>query len=311
MTVMVRRKERILFIAGPTAIGKTRLAVRLARKLNGEIISADSMQAYKKMALLSQAPGLSERRGVTHHLVGFLEPSKEYSVAGFITRAKTIIASILKRGKVPIVAGGSGLYIKGLIDGLFPSPKRDLKFRKDMELFAMKRGAKRLHDKLLAIDPVAAARIHVNDRRRIIRALEIYKTSLRTMTELKLETKGLKDKYDIKIYGLIKPRADIYSSINRRVDKMFRDGLAGEVKRLKGVRLSRTAGAILGYKEAAGYIDGSYDEDTAKELLKKNTRRFAKRQLTWFRADERIRWFDVSELSDKAIISKIVKQYSC
>ena len=158
--------KALIFIVGPTAIGKTRLSVKLAKKIGGEIISADSMQAYKKIPLLSQSPGRSEKNGIRHHLVGFLEPSKEYSVAQFISKAQKSIPSIIKRGKTPITVGGSGLYIKGLIDGLFPSPKKDLKFRKKMELRWLKDGPRKLYKKLKAADPESAGQIHPNDKRR-------------------------------------------------------------------------------------------------------------------------------------------------
>lgn len=302
-------RQKIIFIVGPTAIGKTRLAVKLAKKINGEIISADSMQIYKGMKILSQAPTPIERKGARHHLVGLLDPKKEYSVADFRIMATDMIGAIIRRKKVPIVVGGSGLYIKALVDGLFPGPKADLKFRKRMEAFASRNGLKRLHEKLLKIDPESARLIHPNDKRRIIRALEIYNATGKTMTDLKACTKGLSDIYDIRIYGLTRPRDEIYSSIDSRVENMFRDGLVREVKRFKGKRPSRTARAILGYKEISGYIDGSYCLATAKELLKKNTRRFAKRQFTWFRADHRIRWFDLNKIDNKTLVDRIIKEY--
>jgi len=283
-------KKAVTFIVGPTAIGKSRFAVKLAKRVNGEIISADSMQVYKGMRILSQAPPPAEKKKVKHHLAGIFDPRKEYSVAAFIRKANPLIDSIIKRGKTPIVAGGSGLYIKALIDGLFPSPSADLKFRSKMRKFVLKYGSSKLHRKLAGIDPDAAKAIHPNDARRIIRALELYHSTGQTMTALKKKTRGLKDKYGIKIIGLTAPREEIYSRINSRVDKMFREGLVNEVRRLKKKRLGRTAQAALGLKEVAGYLNGEYGLDEAKEILKKNTRRFAKRQLTWFRRERRIKW---------------------
>ncbi|MCX5686647.1 MAG: tRNA (adenosine(37)-N6)-dimethylallyltransferase MiaA [Candidatus Omnitrophica bacterium] len=298
----------IIFIVGPTAIGKTALAVKLAKKVNGEIISCDSMQVYKGMKILSQAPGLAEKRSARHHLVGSLDPEKEYNVADFRKKATKIIEAIIRRKKIPIVAGGSGLYVKGLVDGLFPSPKADLKFRKSMETIALKAGSGKLHEKLRKLDPESARLIHPNDRRRIVRALEIYNATGRTMTELKSQTRGLRDSYDIKIYGLIKPREEIYASINSRVEKMFKLGLVREVRSLKRVRLSRTAKEVLGYKEIAGYINGDYDLDTASVILKRRTRRFAKRQLSWFRGDRRIEWIDLGKTSTLAAVRKIARE---
>ena len=298
-------ERSLIFIVGPTAIGKTSLSIRLARRINGEIISADSMQIYKGMRILSQAPAGRERKGVKHYLVLALEPGKEYSAASFRKEAAEIIDSIIKRKKVPIVTGGSGLYVKALIDGLFPSPKADLKFRKKMAAFASRRGSGRLHERLAGIDPAAAGKIHPNDARRIIRGLEIYHSTGRTMTELKAGTKGLTSRYDIKVFGLTRPREEIYSAIEARVERMFEGRVIYEVKKLKRKRLSKTAKAALGFKEIAGYLDGKYGLDTAKYLIKRNTRHFAKRQLAWFRADKRIRWLDMSRMSEGAAVRKI------
>jgi len=298
----------LIFIVGPTAIGKTALAVKLAKKINGEIISCDSMQVYKGMKILSQAPCPAEKRQARHYLVGSLDPEKEYSVADFRIRASEIIEGVIRRKKIPIVAGGSGLYVKGLVDGLFPSPKADKKIRKSMEKFALRYGSGKLHEKLRKLDPESASLIHPNDRRRIIRALEIYNATGRTMTELKGQTHGLSDRYDIKIYGLIRPREEIYASINSRVEKMFKRGLVREVRSLKRKRLSRTAKGVLGYKEITGYINGDYDLDTAKELLKRNTRRFAKRQLSWFRGDCRIEWINLGKTGIAATARKIARE---
>jgi tRNA dimethylallyltransferase len=298
----------LLFIVGPTAVGKTRLAVMLAKRLSGEIVSCDSMQVYKGMRILSQYPRAEELKAVRHHLVAIVDPSKEYSVASFRRAATKAIESIIKRGKVPIVAGGTGLYAKALIDGLFPSPKADTAFRRRMERFAARYGNKRLYAKLAKIDPDSASRIHPNDLRRIIRALELHHSTGRTMTELRSDTKGLKDAYDIRIFGLTGPRKDIYAAADARVERMFEEGVVGEAKRLERKGLSKTSRAVLGLKEIAGYLDGSYGLATAKELMKMNTRRFAKRQLTWFRADKRIAWFGTDRLSPAKIAGRITRQ---
>ncbi len=301
-------KSAIVFVVGPTAIGKTSLAVKLAKKIKGEIISCDSMQIYKGMDILSQAPSKREKKSARHHLVGILDPVKDYSVAHFRKRAVSVIRSIINRKKVPIVAGGSGLYMKALIDGLFPSPPGDMKFRNRMQKFASRYGSKRLHDRLLKIDPGSAGKIHPNDVRRIIRALEIFETTHRTMTELKESTKGLKDHYNIKVFGLTAPRERIYNRIDSRVDEMFASGAVREAKRLGKKKLSQTASAVLGLKEISGYLRGEYDIEDARDMVKMNTRRFAKRQLTWFRSDKRIRWFDITKKTGKYIIKQIAKE---
>ena len=283
-------KDTVLFIVGPTAIGKTALALKLARKIGAEIISCDSMQIYKGMDVLSQAPDRSETKKVRYHLIRFLSPSKEYSAGSFRKRAARLIEDIIARKKIPMIVGGTGLYIKGLVDGLFPTPEADLKFRLDMYDYASRYGNRRLHKKLADIDPRSAKAIHPNNVRRVVRALEICHSTGRTMTELKSDTKGIADKYRIKIFGLNAPREDVYTNINARVEKMFASGVVDEVKKLSKKRLSKTARAALGFKEILGFLKNEYSLDEAKELMKRNTRRFAKRQLTWFRADKRIKW---------------------
>jgi tRNA dimethylallyltransferase len=302
------RPGPVLFIVGPTATGKTSLAVKLAKRISGEIISCDSMQVYKGMSILSQAPSIEERKRIRHHLVGCLDPRREYSAAIFIKTAASLIASIIKKNKVPIVVGGSGLYVKALVDGLFPSPQADMRFRRAMQAFVSRYGSKRLHARLAKTDPETALMIHPNDTRRIIRALEVHHSMGRTMTQLRSETKGLKDRYDIRIFGLTKPREKLYAGIDARVDRMFEDGLMREVKKLIKKKLSKTAGAALGVKEALGYLDGAHDLAAAKALLKMNTRRFAKRQLTWFGSDDRVRWFDVQRTGEAAIVKKIERE---
>ncbi|MCX5665520.1 MAG: tRNA (adenosine(37)-N6)-dimethylallyltransferase MiaA [Candidatus Omnitrophica bacterium] len=288
-------KSAAIFIVGPTAIGKTALALDLARKINGEIISCDSMQVYKGMDILSQSPKKTETKKVRYHLVRFLSPTKEYSAGSFKRIAAHLIDDIIRRGKTPIIAGGTGLYVKALVDGLFPTPKADPKFRKEMYDHAARYGNMRLYKKLEKIDPDSASTIHPNNVRRVVRALEICHSTGRTMTELKRGTKGIADKYRIKIFGLNAPREEVYANVNARVEKMFASGVVREVKKLSGKRLSRTARAALGLKEILGYLKEEYSLDEAKELMKRNTRRYAKRQLTWFRADKRIKWIKDGE----------------
>lgn len=302
------KRKQVIFIIGPTAVGKTAFAAKLARHVGAEIVSADSMQVYKGMDIISQAPTPKERKGVKHHLIGVSDPKREYSAAIFARSAARAIAGIIRRGKVPIVAGGSGLYVKALIDGLFPSPEADEKFRKRMYRFVSRRGSHGLYERLAGIDPDSARLIHPNDARRIIRALEIYEQTGKTMTELKAMTRGLKDRYDIRIFGINAPRDVVYKNINKRVERMLASGAVDEVRRLKKRKLSRTAMAALGYKEIARYIDGECGLAAAEEELKKNTRNFAKRQLTWFRADKRIRWFDASRMTHAEMIRKIMER---
>jgi tRNA dimethylallyltransferase len=298
-------KKPVIFIIGPTAIGKTRLAIRLAKKVRGEVISADSMQVYKGMRILSQAPAAGERKGIPHHLIEILSPDREYSAASFRRRASLLITAILNKGNIPLVTGGSGLYVKVLIDGLFRSPAADPGFREKMMRYISRHGSEKAHERLSGIDPDSAQRIHPNDSRRIIRALEVYHSTGRTMTELKAGTRGIKDRYEVMIFGLTAGREKVYSNINERVERMFREGAIKEVKRLKTMPLSKTAKAVLGFMEISACLDGDYGPDEAKELLRRNTRRFAKRQMTWFRADGRIEWLDSDRLSETEMVRRI------
>ncbi|MBN1353881.1 MAG: tRNA (adenosine(37)-N6)-dimethylallyltransferase MiaA [Candidatus Omnitrophica bacterium] len=292
----------IAVILGPTAVGKTDIAIKLAKKINGEIISADSMQAYKGMTIISRRPRPAERKGIPHHLLGFLEPSCEYSAALFSKMAAFRIKKIIKKGKIPIITGGSGLYARALIDGIFPSKGKSEKIRKRLAGLAAKNGNLFLYGMLQKIDPLSAEKIHPNDMRRVIRALEIYELEKKTKTSLGEKTKGIKDEYEIKIFGLNMTRDALYERINKRTDCMFQEGAVKEVKRLLGKKLSITARKAIGITQIEGYLKQRYDTEKAKELLKRDTRRFAKRQLTWFRADKRIRWLDIGKMGEKRVL---------
>ncbi len=286
------RRSSVIVIIGPTAVGKTPLAIKLAKKVNGEIISADSMQAYKGMDIINQRPTGLQQKCVKHHFISFLSPSDEYNASAFSKMAKKTIQDIIRRKKVPIVAGGSGLYVKALVDGIFPSKGKNEDIRKRFEKLADEKGVLFLYNRLKDIDPASAQNIHPNDLRRIIRALEIYEVEKKTKSSLKAKTKGIKDEYDVRIFGLIMDRDKLYGRINKRVDLMFKKGIIEEVKKLLRLNLSITSKEALGIKQIKGYLDKRYDLEKAKELLKRDTRRFAKRQLTWFRADKRIIWLN-------------------
>lgn len=283
--------DKVIFIVGPTAAGKTGVAIELAGEIKGEIISADSMQVYKGMPVLTGAPKKNESGKIPYHLIAELPPLEEYSAACFSGKAKSLIEDIIGREKIPIITGGTGLYVKALIDGLFPSPEKDLNLRKHLESKVREAGVLSLHNELKELDPESAENIHPNDVRRVIRALEVYYKTGSSLTTHKSHTKGIKDKYDILECGISVPREELYERINERVDRMFADGIVDEVKRLLKNKLSMTAGKAIGVNEIKGYLDGAYSLNTAKELIKKNTRRYAKRQFTWFKADKKIRWF--------------------
>ncbi|MFC1624626.1 tRNA (adenosine(37)-N6)-dimethylallyltransferase MiaA [Candidatus Omnitrophota bacterium] len=288
----------VIFLIGPTASGKTGLSIKLAKKLNSEIISCDSMCVYKGMDILTSKPTKSERREIKHHLVDIISPSQEFSVAEYRRLALLAVEDILKRGKTPLFVGGSGLYVKSVIDGLFPSNKKDERFRKRQEKLSKDYGKKYLYKKLERIDPVTARKIHPNNLRRVIRALEVFHTEKKRPSELKKKTEPIK--YKVKILGMKVDREELYKNIEKRVEEMFKEGLMQEVKRLSKTRLSLTARKALGYNEVLGYLKGRYSAAEAEDLLKKNTRHFAKRQLTWFRYDTRIEWISPGSLFESS-----------
>lgn len=287
-------------IVGPTATGKTAVGVELAKMLSGEIISADSMAVYKGMDIATAKPTPEQRAAVAFHLLDVVCPDEEFSVAGFRRLAEQAIADILDRGKLPILVGGTGLYVKAITGGLnIPSVAPDRELREQLKEEAARLGGEHLLARLRAVDPVTASRLHPRDLKRIIRALEVY-TVVGTPLSHFHETVGTREVvYDVKLFGLTMSRRALYDRINERVDDMIRAGLIEEVESLldKGCSPEMPSMKGLGYKQIAGYLVGEYDFPTAIELLKRDTRRFAKRQYTWFRADPTIKWIDVERLS--------------
>lgn len=280
-------KQPLLCLVGPTACGKTEIALELARRMPAEIISCDSMQVYRGMPILTQAMSPAQRKRARTHLMSFLDPSKEYSAAEFRRRAGLLIPRILKNKRTPLIVGGTGLYLRALLDGLFESPEgrpdRDPKLREKLVAEQEKHGGDHLHRKLAAVDPAAAKRIHPNDIRRLVRALEVCALSGGSFTEQRARRSGIRGEYDVRIYLLDRERDDLYARVHRRVDAMVQDGLLREVRRLRKKKLSQTAEVALGYREMCAYLDDKLTMEEALELLKKNTRHYAKRQLSWFR----------------------------
>lgn len=286
--------NKVLCVAGPTASGKTSLAIDLALALGGEIVSCDSMQVYRGMDIGTAKPGMDERRGVPHHMMDIADPSEDYSVARYVEEASKCIDDIFLRGKVPIVAGGTGLYMDALIKGLyFSNGTKDSILRKRIENLYDRFGGHRLYNRLKALDPGAAAKIHPNDRKRLCRALEVYYGSRRPISEHNEETREMPPKYNAVYIGLdYKDRQLLYSRINDRVDLMFRMGLVEEVRNLlKNLELSSTAAQAIGYKEIIAALNENLPMEQANEEVKRATRRYAKRQLTWFRRNPQIVWF--------------------
>ncbi len=283
-------QNKIIFLIGPTAVGKTEIAIALAKKLNGEIISCDSMQVYKEVSIASNKPSHKQLREIPHHLIGHVLVAKSFDAASFRKQATTVLAKIFRKNKVPIIAGGSGLYMQVLLDGVFEGLRADVKVRKKLEEFAAQKGADALYHKLKECDSAAAAKIHPHDRRRLIRALEVFELKQQPISQLQKIRQGLWGHYDIHIFALNRHREELYQRINERVEKMFEHGIINEIKILLKKKLSPTAGSMIGLKEIGGYLRLEYDLPRAKYLLQRNTRHFAKRQLTWFRKDKRLHW---------------------
>lgn len=301
-------KPRIIFLVGPTAVGKSETAVCLAKRIKAEIISCDSMQVYKGMDIITSKPPLALRRIIPHHLLNVISPDKEYNVSRYHKDARPKIKEILKRDKIPLIVGGTGLYMSILIDGIFKSAKPREAIRNRLYRQAEKLGSEYLYKRLKDIDPEAAAKIHLNDTKRIVRALEVFAATGQAISKLQKQRKGLEQEYDIKVFGLNMPRERLCKRIDERVEKMFSQGLVAEVKHLLKLKLSKTAAHAIGIKEAQGYLDGLCDLEAAKRLVKRNTRLYAKRQLTWFRKDKRINWIQVGEKEKPpAVANRIIK----
>lgn len=305
-------KEVIVVIVGPTAIGKTDVAIDLAKILDGEIISADSMQIYKYMDIGTAKPTIEERQGIPHHMIDVVAPDEEFSVAQFQQQAKKLIQDIRQRGKLPIVAGGTGLYINSLIYPMdFTDAAEDHDFRERMRALASEKGNEYVYKKLYDIDPDTAQRIHYNDIRRIIRALEVYHLTGKPMSHYNQNFKTADKPYNSIIIGLTMDRSKLYDRINRRVDIMLEKGLIEEVKGLlkMGYNKNLTSMQGLGYKEIVTYLEGKRTLTESAEILKRDTRRFAKRQFTWFKRIKDIQWINRDDFNSKEKLVNHLEQY--
>jgi tRNA dimethylallyltransferase len=283
----------VIIVVGPTAVGKSSLALEMAQMLGTEIISADSMQIYRGMSIGVAAPPTEDLAKVRHHFVGIIEPDKSFSAADFAGQALEVAHGLEARGKIPVVVGGSGLYLRAFVDGLFPGPPADKRIRRRFRELAEESGSSRLHKRLREVDPESAERIHPNDLRRIVRALEVYELTGVPISELQRKYRDMKPDLAATFIGLERDRRDLYDRIDERVERMFDLGFLDEVQGL----LERGYGddiiriRPLGYPEVKAHLKGEFDLDHAKYLIKRNSRRYAKSQLTWFRSDTRIRWF--------------------
>ncbi len=294
--------QKIIFIVGPTGVGKSALSLAMAQQCQGEIVSCDAMQVYREVNIACDKPTLEARAAIPHHMIDVASVVDEYDVAQFAKAANKAILEILSRNKTPLVVGGSGMYATVLLDGIFDAQYRDEDLRKKL----FEKESSQLHAELVTKDPVAASKIHPNDAMRLVRALEVIYLSGRPISELQQKREGLWGKYAITMVGLDRKRSLLYEKAEARIEEMFHKGLVEEIRAVSPLPISRTAATLIGIPEVRGYIDGTHDLERAKYLMKLYTRRYIKRQLTWFRRDKRITWFDVDQYSSQEIIKRVL-----
>lgn len=307
-------KQKLVVLTGPTAVGKSKLSIELAKRIGGEIISADSMQVYKYMDIGTDKISPEKMEGVPHHLIDILEPSEPFNVFLFQKLVKEAIKDIASRGKIPIIVGGTGFYIQAVLYDIdFTETDEDMTIREELENKAAQGKALELYDELKKVDPKSAEIIHANNIKRVIRALEYYKKTGKPISEHNDEQHRRTSPYDFKYFVLTDDREVLYSRIDKRVDLMISSGLEKEVRRLLDMNIDRSTTSMqgLGYREMIGYLDGEYDLDRAVYLIKRNTRHFAKRQLTWFRREKDVCWIDKKafDRDDNRILDEIIRIY--
>lgn len=287
-------KPKVIVICGPTASGKTALSIKLAKKINGEIVSADSMQIYKDMDIGTAKPSAEEMDGITHYLIGEISPEVRYSVANYKKDALEAIEKILKKGKIPIIVGGTGLYVDSLVLGIdYDDIEVDLDYRKKLDKIAEEKGLDFLYDKAKEIDPIATEKVSKNDKKRIFRILEIYNSTGKTKTEQEIQSRKKENPYDYYVFAIDMERSKLYERIDKRVDIMIEQGLVEEVKKVtQQYKNLPTAIQGLGYKEVIDYLNGNYTYQEMIDKIKIETRHYAKRQLTWFRKNKQIIWIN-------------------
>lgn len=301
--------DNVIVIVGPTASGKTKVSIELAKEIKGEIVSADSMQVYKYMNIGTAKPTEEEMAGIKHYLIDQVEPSEEFSVAKYQKLAYKYIEEILKRGKTPIVCGGTGLYINSLVYNIeFADTICDWNLREKLKEEAEKYGNEYIYNKLKAIDPKVAEKIHMNNVKRVIRAIEVYTYTNKPISLHQEESLKNPPKYNYIIIGLTKERKRLYEDIEKRVDIMMEEGLVEEVKNLMEMGYDKNTIAMqgLGYKEIMSYVKGEVSKEEALYILKRDTRRYAKRQITWFKKLKNVYWIKADEINrEKEIVEKI------
>ncbi len=300
--------NKLIAIVGPTAAGKTSVGIELARSIGGEVVSADSMQVYRGMNIGTEKPSPEERKGVPHHLIDVVDPKEPFSVAIYQRLAREVIADIQNRKRCPILVGGTGLYVRAVIDPLeFPAGDQTSEVRKRLWRRASEVGGRVLYEELKGIDPEAAKAIHPENTRRVVRALEVIELTGKRFSEFQTEWRVRKSIYCLRMFGLAMERSRLYARIDSRVNKQLEKGLLDEVRGLiaGGYEDFLTAKQALGYKELIDYIKGASGLDEAVEFLKRRTRNYAKRQITWFKADPRVVWIDVGDRAPADVAAEI------
>ncbi|WP_297423801.1 tRNA (adenosine(37)-N6)-dimethylallyltransferase MiaA [Clostridium sp.] len=302
-------KQKLLVIGGPTAVGKTDISIKLAQKLNGEIISADSMQIYKYMDIGSAKVTKDEMNGIKHYLIDVIEPDVAFSVADFKEYGERALSEIITHNKLPIISGGTGLYINSLTCNMtFTEAEKDEQYRNELENLAIEKGNDYIHEMLKEIDPISFAEIHPNNRKRVIRALEVYKLTNKPFSSYNAGDDFYNSDYDIYYYVLTMDRQRLYERINNRVDIMLENGLIDECIRLKEMGYNSDIQSMqgIGYKEILYYLEGKISLNEAIDMIKQGSRNYAKRQLTWFRRDKRCIFLDKDIMNEDEILEKVI-----
>lgn len=302
-------KEKLLVIGGPTAVGKTDLSIKLAQKLNGEIISADSMQIYKYMDIGSAKVTAEEMKGIPHYLIDVINPDISFSVADFKEYGNKALEEILSKGKLPIISGGTGLYINSLTCNMtFTEAEKDEQYRQYLETLAIEKGNEYIHEMLKECDPISYKEIHPNNRKRVIRALEVFKLTNKPFSSYNAGEDFYNSDYDVYYYVLTMDREKLYDRINMRVDIMMEKGLLEECIKLKDMGYNSDMQSMqgIGYKEILYYLEGKISIEEAVNMIKQGSRNYAKRQLTWFRRDKRCVFIDKDIMDDEEILDKII-----
>ena len=296
----------LIFIVGPTAVGKSEVGLSAAKCLKAEIVCCDAMQIYREIAIANDKPSADARGQVVHHLVDILSVTEDFNVARYRKFAVSVIEDIRARGKTPLIIGGSGMYISVLLDGIFEGSEDQQELKNELTQELKSRGGTLMHERLKSLDPKAALKIHPNDSQRIIRALEVVISTGQPFSEQQPKREGLWGKMPIKIFALNRPREELYQRAEARIEEMFTRGLVEEIRQIVKLSLSQTARKLIGIPEVMGYLNGEYDLNRAKYLMKLHTRHYVKRQLTWFRGEDRLTWINIASNQSSQEIADII-----